>query len=294
MLHNVSPQTKLRAKKLYLCSDSTSAFVSASHPRCGLLIGTMSTERAPKKPVTSISGPQETPKPIPVVKVAAIYNGVSNSTALHNLLSDLNMRPVGYIFSTNASTPECPVPPSEVYNSCKLQSCNMEAYGKDKGDYFVTVAVDSSTGAAEAFQMSDQFVQMSHDNILKEPTNSSSTTFETNEPVIIAGSEVRSVDAVLALVNTPVLQHDGAYPTTTSSPKLNKKTRRALSAMAEASDSKALLSALLDFHVLLHVYRKLESADATALVKVVSKYKLAKKSTVLSKKVMKAIQKALC
>ena len=138
----------------------------------------------------------------------------------------------------------------------------------DTGDKFVTLAMDATTGATEAFQLSDVSVQMVHENIfenLLEPLTdttkkiSNPPTIPTKHPVLVDGQETKLLDSVLCLVNTAVLSHVGSYSgsatsgsaTKKSNGALTNKTKKLLLKALDSPDSGDFLKEVCDFNILL-------------------------------------------
>merc|ERR1711865_312909 len=167
----------------------------------------------------------------------------------------------------------------------------------DTGNEFVTLAMDATTGATEAFQLSDVAVQMIHEDMFKKVlsvTNTKSNNNNHKNPpivpmrheIIVDGQETKLLDSVLCLVNTAMLSHIGAYSgtsgggtTTTATATIKKsngtltnKAKRMLlkalqqqqkqdAAVAAAGDCK-FLELLCDFNVLLGLDRLLMTSSS--------------------------------
>ena len=176
-----------------------------------------------------------------------------------------------------------------------------EADLNETGDKFVTLAMDATTGATEAFQLSDVSVQMVHEDIFEklfEPFANAKQTLcnppmvPTKHPVLVDGQETNVLDSVLCMVNTAVLSHTGSYCGSTSASatkksngSLTNKTKKALLKALDSSDSADFLKQVCDFNVLLALDELLASAktkgsvnkgviteDTKALCKLVKKF----------------------
>ena len=167
----------------------------------------------------------------------------------------------------------------------------------DTGNEFVTLAMDATTGATEAFQLSDVAVQMIHEDMFEKVlsvTNTKSNNNNNKNPpivpmrheIIVDGQETKLLDSVLCLVNTAMLSHIGAYSgasgggTTTTATAMIKKSNGTLTnkakrmllkalqqqqkqdaAVAAAGDGK-FLELLCDFNVLLGLDRLLMTSSS--------------------------------
>jgi len=133
----------------------------------------------------------------------------------------------------------------------------------DIGDKFVTLAMDATTGATEAFQLSDVSVQMVHEDLFckllefqKDSPLSNPPMVPTKHPVLVDGQETKILDSVLCLVNTAVLSHVGNYsksgsPTKKSNGSLTNKTKKLLVKALESSDPGDFFQEVCDFNILL-------------------------------------------
>ena len=183
----------------------------------------------------------------------------------------------------------------------------------ETGDKFVTLAMDATTGATEAFQLSDVSVQMVHEDIFEklfEPFNTAKQKLtnppmvSTKHPVLVDGQETNILDSVLCMVNTAVLSHTGSYcgsssasATKKSNGTLTNKTKKALLKALDSSDSGEFLKQVCDFNVLMALDELLASTktkgaakgviseDTKALCKLVKKFARGqKKGTVIDPK----------
>ena len=136
------------------------------------------------------------------------------------------------------------------------------------GDRFVTLAMDATTGATEAFQLSDVSVQMVHEDMFEglfEGLQAATDSKTKNPPmvsmkhnVVVDGRETKVLDSVLCLINTAVLSHVGSYSGSSSSSGTKKsnggltlKRKKALTKALESSEDHDFLEAASDFNVLL-------------------------------------------
>jgi hypothetical protein len=161
------------------------------------------------------------------------------------------------------------------------------------GDKFVTLAMDATTGATEAFQLSDVSVQMVHEDIFEpvlEPVVAAQKpqpkakgkskkpkivlqnppVVPTKHPVLVDGRETSLLDSVLCLVNTAVLSHSGSYcgssggnPTKKSNGGLTNKTKKALAKALDSPESNDFLKLASDFSVLLALDELLASSSGS-------------------------------
>jgi len=123
---------------------------------------------------------------------------------------------------------------------------------------FVTLAMESHTGATEAFQLSDVSVQMVAEGLFLLEGDVDDRYVKTSHPVLVDNQETQLVDSVLCLVNTALLSNEGLFAGKTQNSikatngSLTTKTRKALLKASRNSDNDASLLALLcDFNVLL-------------------------------------------
>jgi hypothetical protein len=153
----------------------------------------------------------------------------------------------------------------------------MERNGREEGAKFCTLAMDAHTGATEAFQLSDVSVQMVAENMWDGKESKRFVT--TQHEIIVDGKETTQLDAVLCLVNTAMLSHEGSFAgKTVNSVKKNGsltgKTRKALLAALEkdSSDHCSLLNALNDFDILMALDELLPSEETQELCRLVRKW----------------------
>jgi hypothetical protein len=145
----------------------------------------------------------------------------------------------------------------------------------EDGNKFVTLSMDATTGATEAFQLSDVSVQMIYEDMFEnvldaaaKTTTATQNNVNTNPPIVpmrheilIDGKETKQLDSVLCLVNTAMLSHVGHYSGGSGSKggnsikksngSLTNKTKKSLLKALEAGDGDGeFLELLSDFNVL--------------------------------------------
>jgi NPL4 family len=293
--------------------------------RCGLLLGTIQKERVdqhrPKKARTSLSSTTSDSDYCTVAKVQAVWEPPSQSSSTDGKLYDaaagqelltkyprvleiaeqLGLVPIGWIFSYQderlkesdsfkKSTDEDHEPQAllgmDVATGALLQSFNMKQRGRSEGNKFVTLAMDATTGATEAFQLSDVTVQMVHENMLENlvppPANLSQKnnprTVTTKHAVLVDGREMTQLESVLCLINTAMLSHEGSFagntatsPVKKSNGSLTNKAKKTLLA-ALNSDDRAMFEELCDFNVLMALDQSLSPSDMDKLCALVKKW----------------------
>jgi hypothetical protein len=156
---------------------------------------------------------------------------------------------------------------------------------------FCTIAMDRSSGATEAYQLTDVTVQMVAEGLFYETTTNTfdakkradtndndenNNILKTKHPIWVDGGESNSLDTLLCLVNTAVLSHTGWYSTKTTrtvkktNGRLTKVTRTKLLAALQLPKGKAAgngenngdaaaLEVLCDFDLLVALVRMLRS-----------------------------------
>jgi hypothetical protein len=146
----------------------------------------------------------------------------------------------------------------------------------EKGDRFVTLAMDATTGATEAFQLSDVTIQMVHEGLFdtllgKEQEQNNPPLVTTKHPVLVDGQETKALDSVLCLVNTAVLSHVGSYsgsgtrnPTKKSNGGMTLKTKKLLVKALDSSDANDFFREVCDFNTLLALDEMLRSSSAVS------------------------------
>lgn len=172
----------------------------------------------------------------------------------------------------------------------------------ETGDKFVTLAMDATTGATEAFQLSDVSIQMVHEdlfcNLLDFDDNNSNNKTKnsvlknppmvpTKHEVLVDGQETKLLDSVLCLVNTAVLSHVGSFsksgsPTKKSNGTLTNKTKKLLAKALDSPEAGDFLKEACDFNILLALEELLAAGssssstgitdDTKALCKLVKKW----------------------
>lgn len=186
------------------------------------------------------------------------------------------------------------------------------------GDRFVTLAMDATTGATEAFQLSDVSVQMVHEDVfekllepLQAPSAATSSkkskakpvaltnppTVPTKHPVLVDGRETKALDSVLCLVNTAVLSHVGSYSgdsssSTASSTKksnggLTLKAKKRIVQALDSPNANDFLKEICDFNVLLALDELLSSSSSKSKKQAGNSNSLTEETKVLCKLVRK-------
>jgi hypothetical protein len=254
--------------------------------RVGLLLGTVQRERLQTKPFktrTSLSSTPSAQDYCQVAKVHAVWEPPQQSDTKGKMSYDatsllkrddtvkralrvatyLGLQPVGWIFTYSESRHEAntkninddgglPVWAQDVTTGSLLQIEEMKERPLD-GAQFVTLAMAATTGATEAFQLSDVSVQMVSEGVL--PLHATGRHIPTQRAIIVDGRESHTLDTVLCLVNTALLSHQGLYAgasvkkSTKKNDTLTTKTKKAL--LKAMDDESVLLELLSDFHVLL-------------------------------------------
>ena len=307
-LHIVEPQQKGPLKRFYMCHKSAERFQAngivkkAIHARVGLLLGTVQTERVdskPRKARTSLSSQTSDSDYCTVAKVQAVWEppgqnknaapgSVYDETLAQSLLTknprvlavaeELGLVPIGWMFSHKDNRHQddeaLPVFGLDVKTAAKLQITNMQQRNEIDGRKFATLAMDATTGATEAFQLSDVSVQMVHEEMIITNPGESRRLVPTKHAVLVDGRETKELDSVLCLVNTAMLSHAGAYSGTIASVKKNgsltNKARKAL--IAALDDDRKLLEQLCDFNALLALDQSLSKDDSQQLCQLVRKW----------------------
>ena len=202
----------------------------------------------------------------------------------------LGLQPVGWIFTyadDRHGNDGLPVFGKDVVTGAHLQMAKMKSQSPDAmspehSRAFVTLAMEASTGATEAFQLSDVSVQMVSEKVFDTSGRQNERFTATQHPVIVDGQETHQVDSVLCLVNTAMLSKQGDYcgPTKASVKKtgaLTKKTRKALldalaHDTAQTTSSSQLLPLLCDFDLLLSLDEFLGPKDSEQVCAIVQKW----------------------
>ena len=174
-----------------------------------------------------------------------------------------------------------PVYGTDIVIGAKGQIRNMEDSGRDVGSKYVTLALDSKTGATEAFQLSDVSVQMVAEGVLALPKNSKEPFkrfVKTQESINIDNKETKELDSVLCLVNTAMLSHEGRFSgevgvnSVKKAGGLTAKKKKAILARIEEGNDSGLMGELTDFGVLMALDRSMPKKDMDSLCAVVAKY----------------------
>lgn len=270
--------------------------------RAGLLLGTIQQERVdrrPKKARTSLSSQTADSEYCTVAKVQAVWEPPGQSPDSDTLYETklaasllqqprvqiiarhLGLVPLGWIFSykddrleeQNSFGTDGPQAlfglDVAIGGSLKIQ--NMKDHKDEEerdlqGDRFVTLAMDATNGATEAFQLSDVAVQMVYEdmfeNLLSTTTKplKNPPTVPMRHAILVDGKETKVLDSVLCLVNTAVLSHVGSYSgDATSASKaaikksngsLTNKTKKLLLQSLDSSNANDFLKEICDFNVL--------------------------------------------
>jgi hypothetical protein len=292
--------------------------------RCGLLLGTIQQERVdqhrPKKARTSLSSTTADSEYCTVGKVHAVWEPPRQAPSQDGKLYDASMGqqlltayprvwaiaqqlgliPIGWIFLYQDSRLEernnknnldddhetQALLGMDVATAAVLQRDNMKHLGRVEGNKFVTLAMDATTGATEAFQLSDVTVQMVHENMFESfvPPPSYLTKMHnprmvvTKHPVLIDGKETTQLETVLCLINTAMLSHEGFFAGTSSTNPVNKSngslTNKAKNALRTAldKDDREILEKLCDFNVLMALDQLLSPTEMDKLCELVKKW----------------------
>jgi hypothetical protein len=340
-LHKVEPQPEGPLKRVYMCHVSAARFhascTTGTGNRVGLLLGTINRERVDnmKKPKarTSLSSTPSAQDFCEVGKVHCLWeptqqepSSKSSSYDASSLLKEgswdrirtlaayLGLQPIGWIFTYSDKRVDegeeadaLPVWGVDVDTGAHLQAGEMKVARQDKTTKpftsFATLAMDATTGATEAFQLSDVAVQMASEGMLlneKKPSRHVST----KHAILVDGQETSTLDSVLCLVNTALLSHEGLYAGNEKKPTkkngtLNSKAKKALLAAMEECSSTSdapLLQLLCDFQVLvaLDSHATMKDADIQEICRVVQKFARGQKQgATLSSKLKRKLQTLL-
>ena len=291
--------------------------------RVGLLLGTIQKERVdtrPRKARTSLSSQTSDSEYCTVTKVQAIWDPTGQkpvSKALYDtvlasqllnkndrvlaIAEKLGLVPVGWIFShaddrqnDNDDSDTLPVYDLDVYHGATLQIANMQSRGVVDGAKFVTLSMDATSGATEAFQLSDVSVQMVHEGIMVVSPTATTTTKEekkrgtatkatsqrqisTKHAVLVDSRETKELDSVLCLVNTAMLSHVGSFAGTSATGTTKKNngalTNRAKKTLLKAMDNdRTLLEELCNFNTILALDQSLSATHSDELCELVRKW----------------------
>jgi NPL4 family len=226
----------------------------------------------------------------------------------------LGLQPIGWIFSySNDRTIDdgLPIQGMEVELGARLQIAYMkychyrQNNNTDPTSRFGTVAMDTRSGATEAFQLSDITVQMvAEDSFIQNNTMSPSTAstsdryITTRHPVIVDGKETKQLDSVLCLVNVALLSHTGMFAGQASqssstinkrSGKISNKVRKAILKALRSSDddSNSVFEIISDFSIILALDDMLLEKDSEQLCKIIYKWARGQKKSVTLDDAMK-------
>lgn len=304
--------------------------------RCGVLFGTVNKERVDQsmdtKARTSLSTPLYEMKMCEVVKVHALWEPPQTSTSTNgydgkNLIKGkefkrakeiaevLGLTVVGWIYSysedrqngdgddKDSGEDSLPVWGTDIVTGAKGQIENMENLGRDNGCKYVTLALDSKTGATEAFQLSNVSVQMVAEGVLAIPETESAKVqvpfkrfVKTQESVSIDNKETKDLDTVFCLVNTAMLSHEGRFAgkaenSVKKAGGLTAKKKRTVLAAIEAGGDGDLLQELCDFNALMALDRAMPKEDMSNLCKLVAKYSRGHKKGITVESKLKIVLK---
>ena len=278
--------------------------------RCAILFGTINKERVDQsvnpKGRTSLSTPLYEMKMCEVVKVHAVWEPPQSggtvdgydATSLihgkdvqraHEIAESLGLRSVGWIYSysddrssensKDSNEDSLPVYCNDIILGAMGQIESMQKLGREEGRKYVTLSLDSISGATEAFQLSDTTVQMVAEGVLANPKNKIMKRFVTTmEPILIDNKETKDLDSVLCLVNTAMLSHEGrmsgsiGVSSTKKSGGLTAKTKKTILSNIESDNDEQLLKCLCDFDTLMALDKMIRREDMTRLCELVSKY----------------------
>lgn len=145
------------------------------------------------------------------------------------------------------------------------------------------MALDSKSGATEAFQLSKVSVQIVAEGVLAipaSPKESIKRFVKTQESIRIDNKETKEFDSALCLVNTAMLSHEGRFSGKADSNSIKKvrvggltaKKKESLLAQIEDENDSDLVDGLCDFNVMMALDRSLSREDMSSLCKIVAKY----------------------
>jgi cation transport regulator ChaB len=293
LLDQSKSSTKTKEKTL-LATDSSSidADDSSSPITVAMLLGTIGRELRHKKSKarTSLSSTTEDQEFVNVCHVHAIWQPLSFQSSVlssqttwtsdervRRLARYLGIRPVGWIFAYkgNVTNPQdttksiettLPMSSRNIYEAAILQSYEMrdEQQGREDGSRFLTMAMDATSGATEAFLVSDITVQMVAEGVwdMDDNSNKDGRFVTTRRPVVVDGQETNELDTLLCLVNVALLSHDGMFAQKNTkrnsllkrdgrlSASIHKALNKALNHAEETNDDSKLLEMFVDFNLL--------------------------------------------
>ncbi|KAL3918461.1 MAG: hypothetical protein SGILL_004224, partial [Bacillariaceae sp.] len=289
--------------------------------RVGLLLGTIQKERVdlkPRKARTSLSSQTSDSEYCMVAKTQALWEPPAQQPSKDGKLYDatkgqqllsknprvlkiaerLGLVPIGWIFSyqddrleddhKSDGEPQALLG-MDVATGAYLQIQNMKQRGRyDAGNRFVTLAMDATTGATEAFQLSDVTIQMAHEDMFETLVPAPSTLSKKNNPrtvltrhaVLVDGRETTKLESVLCLINTAMLSNVGNYAGKTSASSVkksngsltNKAKKSLLKALEKGDSDRTLLEDLCDFPVLMALDQSLNESEMEKLCGLVKKW----------------------
>ncbi len=300
--------------------------------RCAVLFGTVNKERVDQsvntKARTSLSTPLYEMKMCEVVKVHAVWEppqtGESDAYDASNLVDGnevvrakeiakaLGLTTVGWIYSYSddrkngdganhdSGEDSLPVWGTDIVYGAKGQIANMQEVGREVGNKYITLAIDSKSGATEAFQLSNTSVQMVAEGVLAIPKKSKESFkrfVKTQESISIDNKETKELDSVLCLVNTAMLSHDGRLSGKSGVNSIKKagglaiKKKKSLLARIEEDEDGQLLEELSDFSALIAIDRLMPRGEMDSLCNVVAKYSRGHKKGIEVDKKLKLVLK---
>jgi hypothetical protein len=243
-----------------------------------------------------------------------MVNGLEKKTPLPVLAQDIQAGALLQIEKMKASMNKHAVDATATTTTAKEE-------GRISGARFCTLAMDATTGATEAFQLSDVAVQMVSEDLfvfLNDDVSSSSSSsktkakkkskslatrhVQTRYPVLVDSKETKELDSVWCLVNTALLSHSGLFAGQATlavkrkNGSLTTKTKKSLLAALESSSTSQqnLLELLCDFNVLLALDEVLTQDESKQLCETVRKWARGqKRSTVLDKKLARKLKSIL-
>ncbi|CAB9516033.1 expressed unknown protein [Seminavis robusta] len=318
-LHNVDPQEVGPITRIYMCAKSAERFHNNGKKksgevecRIGLVFGTIQRERVDLKPKarTSLSSQTESSQYCSAARVHALWEPSAqkptaklyDTTSIPSSFSDatntmsdlprvlrvakwLGLKPIGWIFAYNDNRHKdqdaLPVYAQDAKTGALLQIANMKHLGREEGCKFVTLSMQASTGATEAFQLSDVCVQMVAEDLWDlsaDDTKKQASRFvKTKHDVIVDARETKELDSVLCLVNTAMLSQNGLFSgpavnTVKKSGGVTNKVKKTILASLDESDSNKLLETLCDLNLLVTLDKNLAPAEMEQLCTLVRKW----------------------
>jgi hypothetical protein len=155
----------------------------------------------------------------------------------------------------------------------------MQKLGHDNGQQYLTLALDSKSGAAEAFQLSNVSVQMVAEGVLVIPEKGGFNRFvQTRESISVDNKETKELDSVLCLINTAMLSHEGRLSGKAGVNSVKKeggltaKKKKVILDKIEDGNDGNIIDELCDFSTIMALDRSLSKEDLAYLCKLVVKY----------------------